>query len=267
MSFRGLIKRWMRGLTVSKTALGVASGALLVLSFPAVSAADPAGKPIGVVELFTSQGCNSCPPADTAFSELAAKGDVVALSYHVDYWDYLGWRDTFGQPENTDRQYQYMKAFGGQSVYTPQAVINGRKHVNGSSREDISRSLRELEGQGGGLSVAIKATHQGNTLKIEADAASGGPSEAEVVLVYFDPPTPVEIERGENNGRTITYWNAVTDVQVAGMWHGKSTSFDLPMREVAKNGNGGCAVLLQAVNSDGSPGPILGATVVRAPQS
>lgn len=245
----------------------VCAGAMALSILPSGGVAQANDLPIGVVELFTSQGCNSCPPADSAFSELAAKGDVVALSYHVDYWDYRGWRDTFGQPENTDRQYQYMKAFGGQSVYTPQAVINGRKHVNGSSREDISRSLRELEGQGGGLSVALKATHQGNTLEIEAEAASGAPSEAEVLLVYFDPPTSVEIERGENNGRTITYWNAVTDVQVAGMWRGKSTSFDLPMREVAKNGNGGCAVLLQSVKGDGSPGPILGATIVRAPHS
>src|SRR5262245_27148421 len=81
-------------------------------------------KPLGVLELFTSQGCNSCPPADALLAEMAAKGDVVALAYHVDYWDYLGWRDTLARPENTQRQRDYGRAFGIRSVYTPQAVIN-----------------------------------------------------------------------------------------------------------------------------------------------
>ncbi|TIO36397.1 MAG: DUF1223 domain-containing protein, partial [Mesorhizobium sp.] len=86
-------------------------------------------KPLGVVELFTSQGCSSCPPADEFFAELAAKENVVALAYHVNYWDYLGWQDTLSNKENTERQYDYMRAFGSRSVYTPQAVINGRSHV------------------------------------------------------------------------------------------------------------------------------------------
>jgi hypothetical protein len=220
-------------------------------------------RPIGVVELFTSQGCSSCPPADGVFSDLVAGGDVVALSYHVDYWDYLGWRDTLGAPENTARQYEYMKAFGTQSVYTPQAVVNGRKHVNGADRQEVSRALLDLRDGQSGLTVDVKATRRGSGVMIEADAATGGPTEAEVVLVYFDPPTPVEIGHGENSGKMITYWNAVTSVQVAGMWHGKSTSFELPMREVSRKGAGGCAVLLQAVNPDGLPGPILGATVLK----
>ncbi|TIX65173.1 MAG: DUF1223 domain-containing protein, partial [Mesorhizobium sp.] len=84
-----------------------------------------ADKPLGVVELFTSQGCSSCPPADEFFAELAGKQDIVALAYHVNYWDYLGWQDTLSNKENTDRQYDYMRAFGSRSVYTPQAVING----------------------------------------------------------------------------------------------------------------------------------------------
>ena len=88
-------------------------------------------KPAGVVELFTSQGCSSCPPADEIFGELARKGDVIALAYHVDYWDYLGWQDTLATQDNTARQYDYAKTFGARSVYTPQAVINGRTHVNG----------------------------------------------------------------------------------------------------------------------------------------
>ena len=99
-------------------------------------------KPSGVVELFTSQGCSSCPPADAVLAELAEAGDVVALGYHVDYWDYLGWKDTLGSPENTARQYEYGKSFGDRSVYTPQAVINGRTHVNGAKREAVARRAR-----------------------------------------------------------------------------------------------------------------------------
>lgn len=267
MNNRGLLGRALRVPSASRCAASMIAGAAVATSVAAWAIAEPSATPRGVVELFTSQGCSSCPPADTVLSQLVEKGDVVALAYHVDYWDYLGWRDTFAKPENTARQYDYMKAFKAQSVYTPQAVINGRKHVNGSSKEDIDQALDELKGSNGGLSVDVTAIQRGSSLMIQADAANNGPREAEVVIVYFDPPTPIEIDRGENNGKTVTYWNAVTDVQVAGMWHGKSASFELPMREVTKKATGGYAVLLQSVNGDGSPGAIVGAAIVREPQS
>ncbi|MBN9072508.1 MAG: thioredoxin family protein [Rhizobiales bacterium] len=245
----------------------IASASLVLFGLGCAAAfAEPGTDPVGVVELFTSQGCSSCPPADSVFSELAEKENVVALAYHVDYWDYLGWRDTLGNPDNTARQYDYMKAFKARAVYTPQAVINGRKHVNGASRQEIDKAIGDLSRQNGGLSVDVKATRQGSNLMIVADAASGGPREAEVVLVYFEPPTPIQIEHGENTGKTVTYWNAVSGLQVAGMWHGRPASFELPMREVEKKGAGGCAVLLQSVNADGSPGAILGATVLHEPR-
>jgi hypothetical protein len=267
MNIRGFIGRAVRAPSASKCAASMLAGAAVASSVAGWALAEPPAAPRGVIELFTSQGCSSCPPADTVFSQLVEKGDVVALAYHVDYWDYLGWRDTFAKPENTARQYDYMKAFKAQSVYTPQAVINGRKHVNGSSKEDIDQALERLKGSNGGLSVDVRATKRGSSLMIEADAATNGPREAEVIIVYFDPPTPVEIDRGENTGKTVTYWNAVTDVQVAGVWHGKSASFELPMREVTKKATGGYAVLLQTANADGSPGPIIGASIVREPQS
>ena len=131
-------------------------------------------KPKGVVELFTSQGCNSCPPADAVLTELAERGDVVALGYHVDYWDYLGWKDTLATPENTERQKQYGKAFGKRSVYTPQAVINGRTHVNGAKREAVDTALTEMENEGEGLSVDINVTRTGESVIIDAAAAPGG---------------------------------------------------------------------------------------------
>lgn len=267
MSICGPVGRAVLASPRSSRAVAALAGAALAASFAGGVLAEPAKAPVGVVELFTSQGCSSCPPADAVFSELVAKGDVVALAYHVDYWDYLGWRDTLGKPENTARQYEYMKAFKAQSVYTPQAVINGRKHVNGASRYDIERAIGELQAANGGLNVKVKATERGSSLMIEADAASGLPGEAEVLLVYFDPPTAIQIDSGENSGTALTYWNAVTSIQVAGMWHGKPVSFELPMREVEKKGAGGYAVLLQAVKADGSPGPILGATVIRDEQN
>ncbi|PBB91212.1 hypothetical protein CK215_18685 [Mesorhizobium sp. WSM3864] len=220
-------------------------------------------KPLGVVELFTSQGCSSCPPADEFFAELAAKENVVALAYHVNYWDYLGWQDTLSNKENTERQYDYMRAFGSRSVYTPQAVINGRSHVNGANRKEIDGALVRMDRTGEGMRVGIKVSRTSDRVMIDAGDAGNGPTDAHVVIVYFDPPQMVKIGQGENSGRNMTYWNAVSDIQIAGMWNGKAQRYELPMTEIAKKG--GCAVLLQSVGKDGVPGPILGAALIRKP--
>lgn len=238
--------------------LVLAAAAALICVVP--SFAGDILKPKGVVELFTSQGCNSCPPADAVLAELAERGDVVALGYHVDYWDYLGWKDTLASPENTERQYQYGKAFGKRMVYTPQAVINGRVHVNGAKRDAVTTAISELQNKGQGLSVDISVTRTGESVTIDAAAAPGEKGDAHLVLVHFGRAKPVAIERGENKGRTIAYANPVTRVQTAGMWHGKAARFELPRSEINKKG--GCAILLQSVNRDGLPGPILGAAVV-----
>ncbi|MCV3211760.1 thioredoxin family protein [Mesorhizobium sp. YC-39] len=221
-------------------------------------------RPLGVVELFTSQGCNSCPPADEFFTELAAKQDIVALAYHVNYWDYLGWQDTLSSKENTERQYDYMRAFGSRSVYTPQAVINGRSHVNGANRREVDGALARMEKSGEGMRVGIKVSRTSDRVMIDAGDAGTGPSDAHVVIVYFDPPQTVTIAKGENIGRSMTYWNAVSGIQTAGMWHGKAQRYELPMSEISKK-KGGCAVLLQSVGKDGLPGPILGAAFIRKP--
>jgi hypothetical protein len=237
----------------------LATALLAISSFSGTSFAGDAKQPRGVVELFTSQGCSSCPPADALFSELAAEGDLIALAYHVDYWDYLGWRDTLGSPENTARQYEYGKSFGIRSVYTPQAVVNGASHVNGADRGKVLGSL----GGAVGLPVEIVVSQSGDSVMIDAGGASGSARKAHVVLVYFDAPQEVAIERGENNGKALTYWNAVSDIQTAGMWHGKAARYELPLSEIAKKG--GCAVLLQSMGEQGLPGPILGAAVIRNP--
>ena len=214
--------------------LRLAAAAALICAVP--SFAGDILKPKGVVELFTSQGCNSCPPADAVLAELAQRGDVVALGYHVDYWDYLGWKDTLGSPENTERQKHYGQAFGKREVYTPQAVINGRIHVKGGKREAVAGALTDLENRGEGLSVDINVTRSGESVMIDAAAAPGEKGDAHLVLVHFDKMKPVTIERGENKGRTITYANPVTRVQTAGMWHGKAQRFELPRKRDQQEG-------------------------------
>ena len=211
----------------------------------------------GVVELFTSQGCNSCPPADKVLVDLVKEGDVVALGYHVDYWDYLGWKDTLGSAEFSQRQRDYAKTFGRGTVYTPQAVINGRTHMNGGSRRSIEQALAAT-----GLKVEVSAEKTDNSLVIKAGDGGGNLGDAHLVLVYFDETKNVKIERGENRGRTITYANIVTGLQTAGMWHGDPVRYELPISEIKKRGSGGCAILLQVVGPGGQPGAILGATIL-----
>lgn len=243
-----------------------AAGAVLACA-AALANAEERSRPLGVVELFTSQGCNSCPRADAYFGELAQSGDVVALAYHVDYWDYLGWRDTMGSPENTTRQYEYARSLGERAVYTPQAIVNGRVHMNGASRAKVGSALETMAKEGKGLIVDIKLEEGIDSVIIEAGKAPDGYGKANLVLVYFDPVTPVEIERGENAGKTITYWNAVSGVQSVGMWHGKPMRVEIPAMELKKRGAAGCAVLLQGIGKNGNPGPILGAAIVGAPAS
>lgn len=236
---------------------------LALLLMPSMSGAQEqaAQRPVGVIELFTSQGCNSCPPADELLGEMAARGDVVALAYHVDYWDYLGWRDTLARPDNTARQKEYNEAFGSRSVYTPQAVINGRVHVNGAKRAKVAGALERMAGPDRGLSVDVAVSYTADSIVIETGAAPRPVREAHLMLVYFSPATTVQIERGKNQGKSYVYSNAVSGFHSAGMWHGKAARFELPLSEVAKKAKGGYAVLVQEMGKDGRPGAILGAAI------
>ncbi|TKT83051.1 DUF1223 domain-containing protein [Aquamicrobium sp. LC103] len=249
------------------TTLRLAMAALFLVLSSGAQADQTSMRPKAVVELFTSQGCNSCPPADELLAELARSGEVVALAYHVNYWDYLGWRDTMATPDNTGRQYDYNRQFGNRSVYTPQAVINGREHVNGAKRYKVEGAMERLAASAKGMKVDVNAHYTGNTLVIETSGGAAGPGGAQILLVYFRPVTPVEIERGENKGRTVTYWNAVSGFHSAGMWHGKASRIELPLSEVYKKGAGGCAVLIQEMGKNGLPGAILGATIINRPSS
>lgn len=243
------------------------AAATLIFALPSAHAAEFGKRPKAVVELFTSQGCNSCPPADEYLSQLALEGEVVALSYHVDYWDYLGWRDTLANPENTERQQAYNRAFGNRSVYTPQAVINGRQQVNGAKRGKVDGAVSRMADTPEGMLVDVNVSYDGDTVVIETGEAEGWEGDAQVVVVYFDPATEVEIERGKNTGRSFTYVNAVNGFHTAGKWHGKATRVELPMSEVARKGTGGCAVLVQAMQPGGLPGAVIGAAIIQRDES
>ncbi|MGO7590455.1 DUF1223 domain-containing protein [Rhizobium leguminosarum] len=230
----------------------------IVLSGP-LQAED--GTPKGVVELFTAQGCSSCPPADAAFRKLVNQGDVIALAYHVDYWNYLGWADTLSSKENTERQYGYARTMGRSNVYTPQAIVNGRGHLAGADLNGINSKIDTFSSEGNGLTVPISAAMRGDELEIKIGAGQG---KANVVMVYFDKEKTIDVEKGENRGQKISYLHSVTNVETVGMWDGKATSLTLPASVLQRPQLEGCAILLQSATADGDPAAILGATVVMA---
>lgn len=221
--------------------------------------AQEAAKIKGVVELFTAQGCASCPPADAAFRKLIRQGDVVALAYHVDYWNYLGWSDTMASKDNTARQYAYARALGRSGVYTPQAVVNGRDHMNGADLGAINVKLDDFQHKGQGLTIPVNATMKDDELSINIGAGQG---KANVVVVYFDKEQMVAPKGGENNGQQIAYMHAVSDVETVGMWDGKAMNIVLPANVLDKAGRRGLAVLLQSSTPSGDPAAIIGATVL-----
>ena len=160
-------------------------------------------QPETVIELFTSQGCSSCPPANKFAGKLAKDEDKLVLSYGVTYWDYLGWKDTFGEPEFTQRQRDYGKALGVANVYTPQLVLNGSAHSPRYSRKDVETMPLPV----GKPEALVTLTDKGLVVTADANA------EAKLVIVSFTPgEQSVPVKRGENGGRTLKVSNVVTDV-------------------------------------------------------
>ncbi len=189
---------------------------LLAGSLLVSGAAGAGGRPV-VVELFTSQGCASCPPADAFFQDLATREDVLALSLHVDYWDYIGWEDTFASPEHSARQRGYARAAGRKMVYTPQMVINGADHVVGTRVHDVDALIdRHRKAAPNGLSVRL--SRDGARLHLLANAETPRDMPLVVQLARYLPEQTVTISRGENAGRTITYMNIVTELIEVAEW-------------------------------------------------
>ena len=206
-----------------------------------------------VVELFTSQGCNSCPPADAYLAELSTRADVLPLALHVDYWDRLGWADTFASHEFTERQYAYAHAFKNRSVWTPQFVVQGQHYSRGDFSNAIDKHIAGMRSVRPRIDLTLR--EQGGMLQIRARPLETGLPAATVVIVNFSPAEEVSIKRGENAGRTITYPNVVTSWRVVGrLKGGGEVTFDVP------NGPGlPVAVIVQ----EPGPGPILAAQVLR----
>ncbi|MEJ1159832.1 DUF1223 domain-containing protein [Prosthecomicrobium sp. N25] len=239
----------------------------LAMSAGAVAAAAGEAAPRGVVELFTSQGCSSCPPADALMNRLAQDRSLVALTFPVDYWDYLGWKDTLARPEFSQRQRGYAGSRGDRAIYTPQMVVNGREHVVGSDQAAIDRSVSGQRDRFGGLPVETAIEVKGDVVTARVgEARNPADSKATLWLVVFDRNNTVPIGRGENRGRQVTYSNVVRQVQPIGMWKGKPLSVELPKHDLMPNDNTGMAVLLQ-VDADGKPGAILGAALLAGPSS
>lgn len=217
----------------------------LVLGVPSSAFAADAAHPI-VVELFQSQGCSSCPPAAANVRAVSERADVLALAFEVDYWDRLGWKDTFSSPAWTARQYAYAHAMARDGVYTPQVVINGRVEGDGLVASELAALMREGDRGGAGPQVGFA----GPSVTVGAGSAPAGG--ADVWLVRYDPRVvEVAIRRGENAGRTLPHKNVVRELVLLGRWEGKPASFPAPSGapDLAE------AALVQAAEA----GPILAA--------
>ncbi len=219
-------------------------------------------QPSGVVELFTSQGCSSCPPADKVLSDLAKSGDTLALAWHVDYWDYLGWKDTFSSAEFTKRQRAYARSLGERQIYTPQAVINGRMHVVGSRGEAVRSMLAQFAGKAEGLTVPVDAVVDGDMLKVHIPLG-GEASGATLWMVYFNNSSQVDIKRGELAGQKLTYTNIVRDIELIGTVKDRDLMTEFRLKDMQNRGYDSCALILQHVTAQGTPGPIVGAAFLR----
>jgi hypothetical protein len=225
-----------------------------LVAWAGFAGAAEAKPPRAVIELFTSQGCSSCPPADALLAKLATDADLIALSLPVDYWDRLGWKDTFAKHAFTERQAAYANVRGDGEVYTPQAVVNGTKHAIGSQRGAINAAVA---GSASRLSVPVSVTRAADVLQVSVGAGvEASPARATLVLLPYLGARDVAIGRGENARRTITYTNIVRDIVALGEWNGKPIARTIPLKDY-KNYDG-LVVLLQA-GSPGNPGAILGA--------
>lgn len=221
----------------------IAAGVAALLLGKAALAAD--AKPLIVVELFTSQGCSSCPPADAALGELGQRDDILALSFHVDYWDYIGWKDPFALPANTARQRDYAKFLGRQYVYTPQMVVQGASDTTGAQAVELAQRLKSA-GEMERLTVVL-ASEGGDRLLVGLPQGAAG-EEMAVFLVGFDRSRDTTIKRGENSGRTIRYHHVVREFSQIGTWKGEARELRVPIPDAIKTG-GGCAVLVQSPKS------------------
>jgi hypothetical protein len=230
---------------------------LALAVFAAGGAVAHAGPRPVVVELFTSQGCSSCVPADALMGQLAGRKDVIAMSLPITYWDMLGWKDTLASDPNTKRQKAYSEAMHRGGVYTPQMIVDGVDDLVGSRDAAIQAAItaRAADQQ----SVPIKVTTSPTEVHIEVGEGKGG--DATIWLFRILPKASVSISAGENSGHTMTYRNIVQDVKAVGLWKGQPVTLDLPKQEIAGAPKDEIAVIVQ----QGGYGRIIGAALVDKP--
>jgi hypothetical protein len=214
---------------------------IVAASFTPALAGDPAADqavPPIVVELFTSQGCHSCPRADVVLGELKTRRDILPLSFHVTYWDRLGWTDTFGLEASTERQRIYADLLDNAALYTPQMVIGGRIDVVGSQRARVREAIDLLTAhQQSGPPIAIEKS----VLRL----GGGASDDASIWLFGVDREHEVWIQRGENRGRVIRYHNVVREIALLGRWSGEVIELPLPLERLAAEGRDSAAVVVQ----------------------
>jgi hypothetical protein len=208
-----------------------------------------------VVELYTSEGCSSCPPAEAQIGRLAQQNDIIALAFHVDYWDDLGWRDRFGLPEAVTRQRQYAHTLHLPSVYTPQLVIDGQRDLVGGGGDGAIAASAAAGTGGGGRNpgVALALAVQNDSLMVTL-GAQPQQSACDVLLVGYLPQASSRVTRGENAGRELHEFNIVRSVRTLGSWKGEERSFNVPLTSLAPDATG-VVVLVQQHDQ----GPIVGA--------
>jgi hypothetical protein len=250
--------------------------AALFLGFVSYDTARAAmtAEPVTVVELFTSQGCSSCPPADAFLGELAERKGLLVLSFHVDYWNYMGWKDPFSSPQMTQRQRAYAHHLGQRYVYTPQMVIDGAAEAEGGARAKIEALLVDARraidkklplriGRGGinEVKVILPARKVIGKKSFREEAATDQPATGTLWLVAYDDKHTTEIKKGENRGKTLATHNVVRSLKPVATWKGKQSAVMLNLAAEIAAGYQNCAVLLQA----GDGGPILAAARLPMP--
>jgi hypothetical protein len=192
-----------------------------------------AGETRAVIELFTSQGCSSCPPADKLAGELAKDPSLLIMTLPVDYWDYLGWKDTLAQHGHSNRQRAYAETRGDREIYTPQVVVNGIVHVLGSDKAAIDGAIAQTRRSAAPLTLPLTMSVAGGKVTVTVPAAMDAHNSGEVWLCPITSKVPVVIDRGENRGNTLTYYNVVRRWVKLGDWSGKAQTFNTPVADLA----------------------------------
>lgn len=239
--------------------IGVAVvAALSVFSGYFQGAAAMEQKRLEVLELFTSQGCSSCPPADVLLGQYARRSDVLALSFPVSYWDHLGWRDTLASDTFNDRQRAYAAARGDREIYTPQVVVNGLVHAVGSQKSAVEAAITRTSRQLHAAWVPLSVECGGGDAKLKAGDAPAGSEyrSGKLWLAFYSSAVTVDIGRGENTGREITYTNVVRHLLPAGSWDGHEARYSIKIPQGSPTDH--CAALLQSDKTQA----ILGANAV-----